>query len=197
MEPTVNSCRATQPICLNVNGDECTVPAAPDTALLHVLRNDLALNGPKYGCGLGECGACTVLIDGVAARSCVIPVRAAQGRAVVTLEGLGTRQQPGTTQQAFIDCQAAQCGYCLNGMIMTVEALLRRNPDPTQDALRSELHHNLCRCGTHVEILQAALRAVQLRTKSVGVVGVAGVVGVVGVADVAGGVDLADGGPAR
>lgn len=194
MEPTVNSCRATQPICLNVNGDECTVPAAPDTALLHVLRNDLALNGPKYGCGLGECGACTVLIDGVAARSCVIPVRAAQGRAVVTLEGLGTRQQPGTTQQAFIDCQAAQCGYCLNGMIMTVEALLRRNPEPTQDALRSELHHNLCRCGTHVEIMQAALRAVQLRTKSVGVVDVAGVVGV---ADVAGGVDLADGGPAR
>nr|WP_314355453.1 2Fe-2S iron-sulfur cluster-binding protein [uncultured Achromobacter sp.] len=194
MGPTVNSCRTTQPIRLNVNGDECTVPAAPDTALLHVLRNDLALNGPKYGCGLGECGACTVLIDGVAARSCVIPVRAAQGRAVVTLEGLGTRQQPGTTQQAFIDCQAAQCGYCLNGMIMTVEALLRRNPEPTQDALRSELHHNLCRCGTHVEIMQAALRAVQLRTKSVGVVGVAGAAGV---ADVAGGVDLADGGPAR
>ncbi|WP_240434000.1 (2Fe-2S)-binding protein [Achromobacter sp. B7] len=194
MGPTVNSCRATQPIRLNVNGVECTVPAAPDTALLHVLRNDLALNGPKYGCGLGECGACTVLIDGVAARSCVIPVRAAQGRAVVTLEGLGTRQQPGTTQQAFIDCQAAQCGYCLNGMIMTVEALLRRNPDPTQDALRSELHHNLCRCGTHVEIMQAALRAVQLRAKSVGVVGV---VGVAAVADVAGGVDLADGGSTR
>ena len=194
MGPTVNSCRATQPIRLNVNGVECTVPAAPDTALLHVLRNDLALNGPKYGCGLGECGACTVLIDGVAARSCVIPVRAAQGRAVVTLEGLGTRQQPGTTQQAFIDCQAAQCGYCLNGMIMTVEALLRRNPEPTQDALRSELHHNLCRCGTHVEIMQAALRAVQLRAKSVGVVGV---VGVAGVAGVAGGVDLADGGSTR
>lgn len=194
MGPTVNSCRATQPIRLNVNGVECTVPAAPDTALLHVLRNDLALNGPKYGCGLGECGACTVLIDGVAARSCVIPVRAAQGRAVVTLEGLGTRQQPGTTQQAFIDCQAAQCGYCLNGMIMTVEALLRRNPDPTQDALRSELHHNLCRCGTHVEIMQAALRAVQLRAKSAGVVGVAGVAAV---ADVAGGVDLADGGSTR
>ncbi len=194
MGPTVNSCRATQPIRLNVNGVECTVPAAPDTALLHVLRNDLALNGPKYGCGLGECGACTVLIDGVAARSCVIPVRAAQGRAVVTLEGLGTRQQPGTTQQAFIDCQAAQCGYCLNGMIMTVEALLRRNLEPTQDALRSELHHNLCRCGTHVEIMQAALRAVQLRAKSVGVVGV---VGVAGVAGVAGGVDLADGGSTR
>ncbi|MGV2861477.1 (2Fe-2S)-binding protein [Achromobacter sp. AGC39] len=191
MGSTVNSCRVTQPIRLNVNGGECAVPAAPDTALLHVLRNDLALNGPKYGCGLGECGACTVLIDGVAARSCVIPVRAAQGRAVVTLEGLGTRQQPGTTQQAFIDCQAAQCGYCLNGMIMTVEALLRRNPNPTEDALRRELHHNLCRCGTHVEIMQAALRAVELRAKS------AGVAGVVAVAAVAGGVDLADGGPTR
>jgi nicotinate dehydrogenase subunit A len=117
----------------------------------------------KYGCGLGECGACTVLIDGVAARSCVIPVRAAEGRAVTTLEGLGTRQHPGPTQQAFIDCQAAQCGYCLNGMIMTVEALLRRDPCPTEQALRSELQHNLCRCGTHVEIMQAALRAVQLR----------------------------------
>jgi len=163
MGSTVNSSSTPPPIRLSVNGRECEVPAASDTALLHVLRNDLALNGPKYGCGLGECGACTVLIDGVAARSCVIPVRAAQGRAVVTLEGLGTREQPGTTQQAFIDCQAAQCGYCLNGMIMTVEALLRRNPNPSEDALRSELHHNLCRCGTHVEIMQAALRAVQLR----------------------------------
>jgi len=197
MGSTVNSSSTPPPIRLSVNGSECEVPAASDTALLHVLRNDLALNGPKYGCGLGECGACTVLIDGVAARSCVIPVRAAQGRAVVTLEGLGTRGQPGTTQQAFIDCQAAQCGYCLNGMIMTVEALLRRNPNPSEDALRSELHHNLCRCGTHVEIMQAALRAVRLRAEGgdvpgsqaavgggvVGVSGVPGVVGVVGVAD--------------
>ena len=150
-------------IRLTVNGGAHDVPATSDTALLHVLRNDLELNGPKYGCGLGECGACTVLIDGVAARSCVIPVRAAEGRAVTTLEGLGTRLHPGPTQQAFIDCQAAQCGYCLNGMIMTVEALLRRDPCPTEQALRSELQHNLCRCGTHVEIMQAALRAVQLR----------------------------------
>ncbi len=150
---------------LQVNGRACDVPAAPDAALLHVLRNDLELNGPKYGCGLGECGACTVLIDGVAARSCVIPVRAAVGREVTTLEGLGSRQCPGPTQQAFIDCQAAQCGYCLNGMIMTVEALLRRNPQPTEQELRNELHHNLCRCGTHVEIMQAALRAVQLRAQ--------------------------------
>ncbi len=164
MGTSANSAHAVPPpIRLRVNGHACEVPAAPGTALLHVLRNDLELNGPKYGCGLGECGACTVLIDGVAARSCVIPVRAAQGRRVTTLEGLGTRQRPGPTQQAFIECQAAQCGYCLNGMIMTVEALLRRNPSPTEQELRSELHHNLCRCGTHVEIMQAALRAVALK----------------------------------
>ncbi|MBU4612037.1 (2Fe-2S)-binding protein [Achromobacter sp. GG226] len=154
------------PLRLRVNGDEHVVAVPPQTALLHVLRNDLMLNGPKYGCGLGECGACTVLIDGVAARSCVIPVRAVQQREVTTLEGLGTRTCPGPTQQAFIECQAAQCGYCLNGMIMTVEALLRRNPQPTDAALRSELHHNLCRCGTHVEILQAAHRAVTLHAKT-------------------------------
>ncbi|QQB38257.1 (2Fe-2S)-binding protein [Achromobacter deleyi] len=148
---------------MTVNGSIVRVAAPPATSLLLVLRNDLALNGPKYGCGLGECGACTVLIDGVAARSCVIPVKAAQGREVTTLEGLGSRERPGPTQRAFIECQAAQCGYCLNGMIMTVEALLRRDPAPSEQALRSELHHNLCRCGTHVEIMQAALRAVQLR----------------------------------
>lgn len=163
METSVHSSSTASPIHLQVNGHARAVPAAPGTALLHVLRNDLELNGPKYGCGLGECGACTVLIDGVAARSCVIPVRAAIGREVTTLEGLGTREQPGSTQQAFIDCQAAQCGYCLNGMIMTVEALLRRNPNPSEQELRNELQHNLCRCGTHVEIMQAALRAVQLR----------------------------------
>ena len=161
----VHSSSPSHLVLLQVNARACEVPAAPETALLHVLRNDLELNGPKYGCGLGECGACTVLIDGVAARSCVIPVKAAVGREVTTLEGLGSRQCPGPTQQAFIDCQAAQCGYCLNGMIMTVEALLRRNPNPTEQELRNELHHNLCRCGTHVEIMQAALRAVQLRAE--------------------------------
>ena len=165
MGPPVHPRSTPHPIRRQVNARACEVPAAPGTALLHVLRNDLELNGPKYGCGLGECGACTVLIDGVAARSCVIPVRAAVGREVTTLEGLGSRQCPGPTQQAFIDCQAAQCGYCLNGMIMTVEALLRRNPNPTEQELRNELHHNLCRCGTHVEIMQAALRAVQLRAQ--------------------------------
>lgn len=163
MGHTAATAPVADPIDLKVNGAAARVAVAPATPLLLVLRNDLALNGPKYGCGLGECGACTVLIDGVAARSCVIPVRAAQGRDVTTLEGLGTRERPGPTQRAFIECQAAQCGYCLNGMIMTVEALLRRDPAPSEQAVRSELHHNLCRCGTHVEIMQAALRAVQLR----------------------------------
>lgn len=151
---------------LSVNGQERSVQADPATPLLLVLRNDLALNGPKYGCGLGECGACTVLIDGVAARSCVIPVRGVQGREVTTLEGLGDCDCPGPTQQAFIACQAAQCGYCLNGMIMTVEALLRRQPNPSEAMLRQELRHNLCRCGTHIEILQAARQAVILRAKA-------------------------------
>ncbi|CUJ08601.1 Isoquinoline 1-oxidoreductase subunit alpha [Achromobacter xylosoxidans] len=166
MEHTAATAPVADPIDLKVNGATARVAVAPATPLLLVLRNDLALNGPKYGCGLGECGACTVLIDGVAARSCVIPVRAAQGREVTTLEGLGTRERPGPTQRAFIECQAAQCGYCLNGMIMTVEALLRRDPAPSEQAVRSELHHNLCRCGTHVEIMQAALCAVQLRAEA-------------------------------
>lgn len=151
---------------LDVNGQVREVEAAPATPLLYVLRNDCELNGPKYGCGLGECGACTVLIDGVAARSCVIPAGGAAGRQVTTLEGLGSLEAPGPTQQAFIDCQAAQCGYCLNGMIMAIEALLRRNPSPSDGAIRQELRHNLCRCGTHVEILQAARRAAELRVQA-------------------------------
>lgn len=162
----MNASRPEQPagtLTLSVNGVPRTTPATPDTPLLLVLRNDFELNGPKYGCGLGECGACTVLVDGVAARSCVIPIRGVVGRQVTTLEGLGTPEQPGPTQQAFIDCQAAQCGYCLNGMIVTVEALLRRVPCPTEAQIRNELQHNLCRCGTHVEILQAARRAIELR----------------------------------
>ncbi len=153
---------------LSVNGQRHVVQADPATPLLFVLRNDLALNGPKYGCGLGECGACTVLVDGVAARSCVIPLRGVAGREVTTLEGLGGPACPGPTQQAFIDCQAAQCGYCLNGMIMTVEALLRRRPDPDEAQIRQELRHNLCRCGTHIEILQAARRASGLHAARAG-----------------------------
>lgn len=144
---------------LNVNGAGVVVHADPETPLLYVLRNDLQLNGPKFGCGLGQCGACTVLVDGVAARSCVIPVKRVGARQVTTLEGLCRNGQPGKTQQAFIDAQAAQCGYCLNGMIMTAEALLRRDPHPSEQTIRDELHYNLCRCGTHIEILAAVTRA--------------------------------------
>jgi nicotinate dehydrogenase subunit A len=124
-----------------------------------VLRNDLRLNGPKFGCGLGECGACTIIMDGRAVRSCVIPVSGAVGRDIVTLEGLGSRASPHPVQQAFIAEQAAQCGYCLNGMIMTTKALLDRTPHPTEAEIREALRYNLCRCGTHVEILRAVLRA--------------------------------------
>ena len=145
---------------LNVNGKTSDVDAAPDTALLYVLRNDLALNGPKYGCGLGECGACAVLIDGVAARSCVIPIEGCEGRDIVTLEGLGTREHPDTVQRAFIHEQAAQCGYCLNGMIIATKALLLRSADPSDDEVMEALRHQLCRCGAHVEIMRAAMRAV-------------------------------------
>jgi len=149
-------------IRLAVNGRIHDVEAAPDTALLYVLRNDLELNGPKYGCGLGECGSCTVLIDGVAARSCVIPVQGCAGRDIVTLEGLASRGHPDPVQDAFIKEQAAQCGYCLNGMIMTIKALLMRNPHPTEGEILQALRYNLCRCGAHVEIARAAMRAAGL-----------------------------------
>ncbi|ARP94946.1 (2Fe-2S)-binding protein [Bordetella genomosp. 13] len=147
---------------LRVNQATHTVETAPDTPLLYVLRNDLALNGPKFGCGLGECGACTVLVDGMAARSCVLPVRGAEHHDITTLEGLGTRDAPGPVQQAFIEHQAAQCGYCMNGMIMSAQALLLRNPHPTEAEIRQALQYNLCRCGTHMEIL-AAVRAAAAR----------------------------------
>ena len=146
-------------IRLAVNGRVHDVVAAPDTALLYVLRNDLELNGPKYGCGLGECGTCTVLIDGTAARSCVIPIEGCVAREIVTLEGLGTRASPDPVQDAFIKEQAAQCGYCLNGMIMTTKALLIQNPHPTEAEVLEALRYNLCRCGAHVEIIRAAMRA--------------------------------------
>lgn len=146
-------------IRLNVNGRTHAVAAAPDTPLLYILRNDLALNGPKYGCGLGECGACTVLIDDVAARACVVPLSACVERRITTLEGLGTRERPDPLQAAFVHHQAAQCGYCLNGMIMTAKALLLRNPHPTEHDVKQALRYNLCRCGTHVEILAAVMAA--------------------------------------
>ena len=147
---------------LHVNGRIREVEAPPDAPLLAVLRNDLGLNGPKYGCGLGECGACTVLVDGVAARSCAIPAGGVAGREITTLEGLGSLEAPHPVQQAFIDAQAAQCGYCLNGMILATVALLARHPRPTDAQARDALSHNLCRCGTHVEILRAVQRAAEL-----------------------------------
>jgi nicotinate dehydrogenase subunit A len=148
-----------RPINLRVNGATHRLAVSPEAPLLLILRNDLALNGPKYGCGLGECGACTVLIDGVAARSCCIPVGIVGGRDVTTLEGLGTADNLHPVQAAFIAEQGAQCGYCLNGMIMTVAALLRRDPHPTEAVIAQALRYNLCRCGTHVEIMRAAVRA--------------------------------------
>jgi nicotinate dehydrogenase subunit A len=147
---------------LQVNARRHELPLSEDASLLHVLRNDLALNGPKYGCGLGQCGACTVLIDGVAARSCVVPARGVSGREITTLEGLGSRGHLHPVQQAFIEEQAAQCGYCLNGMILMTVSLLLHTPDPTDDQIRQALSGNFCRCGTHIEILRAVKRAAVL-----------------------------------
>ena len=148
-------------ITLSVNGQEHPLTLTRAAKLLQILRNDLHLNGPRYGCGLGQCGACTVLIDGRAARACVIPAVELDGRTITTLEGLAARGQPHPVQQAFIDAQAAQCGYCLNGMIMTTVALLRSNPNPSERDIREALAGNLCRCGTHLEILEAVQRAVR------------------------------------
>ena len=133
--------------------------AAPDTPLLHVLRNELHLHGPRFGCGLSQCGACTVHVDGRAVRSCGMPVSAVASAAVTTLEGLGTPAQPHPLQQAFIDAQAVQCGFCINGMIMTAAALLASNPKPDEGELRGALAGNLCRCGTHLRILRAIRQA--------------------------------------
>ena len=159
--------RMTAQVHLTVNGQAHTLAVPRDAPLLNILRNDLQLNGPKYGCGLGECGACSVLVDGIEARACVIPVGGVEGRHITTLEGLGALQEQAhaklhPVQQAFIDCQAAQCGYCLNGMILATVALLKRHPNPTDEQARNALAHNLCRCGAHLEILQAVQRAAEL-----------------------------------
>lgn len=151
-----------QTIVLHVNGERRTLAVDPATPLLAVLRNDLALNGPKYGCGLGECGACLVLVGDQALRACTIPVGAVGARAVTTLEGLGSAADPHPVQQAFVEAQAAQCGYCLNGMVIATVALLRRHPQPTDAQVRAALSHNLCRCGSHLEILAAVRRAAEL-----------------------------------
>jgi len=151
---------------LRVNGRVESVDVPADAPLLQILRNDLGLNGPKYGCGLGECGACLVLIDGVPARSCTIPLAGVGGREVTTLEGLARLHGGGSAlhpvQQAFIDRQAAQCGYCLNGMIVATVGLLAVTPEPTDAQVRDALSHNLCRCGTHIDILAAVQHAAEL-----------------------------------
>jgi nicotinate dehydrogenase subunit A len=146
-------------ISLKVNGASRSVPAEPDTPLLYVLRNDLELNGAKFGCGLAQCGACTVLIDGSPVRSCITTIGSIGEGEVTTIEGLGTIDKPHPLQRAFMEEQAAQCGYCINGMIMTAKELLDRTPHPTEDAVRSALAGNLCRCGTHGRIIRAVLRA--------------------------------------
>ncbi len=146
-------------LTLKVNGNTRQVAAAPDTPLLYVLRNDLALNGAKFGCGLAQCGACTVLIDGKAALSCVTPAGDVGDGEVVTLEGLGTPDRLHPLQQAFIDEQAAQCGYCSAGMIMAAKDLIDRNPRPSEQDVREALAANLCRCGAHARIIRAVRRA--------------------------------------
>ena len=146
-------------LMLNVNGRRQAVDAAPDTPLLYVLRNDLGLDGPKFGCGMAQCGACTVHIDGAAVRSCITPASAAAGKEVTTIEGLGSVQKPHPLQAAFIAEQAGQCGYCLNGMVMSAAALLRQNPKPDNGEIRAALNGNLCRCGSHMRIMRAVKRA--------------------------------------
>jgi nicotinate dehydrogenase subunit A len=146
---------------LEVNGRRVTVDAEPDTPLLYVLRDDLKLNAAKFGCGLGQCGACTVLVDGEPVFSCLMPVAMLEGKKVTTLEGLGTVENPGPLQRAFIQEQAAQCGYCIPGMMMRAAALLKKTPKPSDAQIREALQPNLCRCGTHIRIVRAVRRASQ------------------------------------
>ena len=147
---------------LTVNGREHDISADPDTPLLYVLRDELALNGAKFGCGLGQCGACTVMVDGKAVFSCVTPILLLEGKQVTIVEGLGTLDNPGPMQRAFMEEQAAQCGYCIPGMMMRAQALLQNNPLVSDADIRAALQPNLCRCGTHMRILRAVKRASRL-----------------------------------
>jgi nicotinate dehydrogenase subunit A len=144
---------------LVVNGKAVTVEAEPDTPLLYVLRDDLKLNAAKFGCGLGQCGACTVLVEDEAVLSCVMPIALLAGKKVTTLEGLGTLENPGPLQRAFIEEQAAQCGFCIPGCMMRAAALLKKTPHPTEAEIREALVGNLCRCGTHMRIVRAVKKA--------------------------------------
>ena len=149
-------------ITLTVNGRNHNVEADPATPLLYVLRDDLKMNGAKFGCGLGQCGACTVMVGGAAVFSCLVPISVLPGRPIKTVEGLGTVDAPGALQRAFMEEQAAQCGYCIAGMMMRAQALLEKNPAPTELEIRRHLTPNLCRCGTHMRIIRAVQRAAQL-----------------------------------
>lgn len=146
-------------ISLKINGQSHAVDVEPDCPLLYVLRDNLALNNPRFGCGLGQCGACTVLVDNRAVRSCMLPVSAVAGKEIVTLEGLGDQSDPHPVQKAFIAEQAFQCGYCLNGWVLTAKALLDKNPHPSDDELRTAFESLVCRCGSHVRIFAAVRRA--------------------------------------
>jgi len=154
-------------VTFNVNGADHKLDVDPSTPLLYVLRDDLGLNGAKYGCGLGQCGACTVQLDGKAVFSCLTPIAALEGRRIRTVEGLGTIQNPSVLQQAFEIEQAAQCGYCIAGMIMRAQSLLDRNPEPTDETIRAHMQTNLCRCGTHMRILRAVRRASEMMSSNV------------------------------
>jgi len=147
------------PIKFNVNGKPVSVSAEADTPLLYILRNDLQLKGTRFGCGAGSCGACNVLLDGHNVQSCDTPLWAVAGKSVTTIEGLGTIEHPHPLQQAFIDEQAAQCGYCVDGIIISAAALIAHNPNPSEDDIRKALERNLCRCGTHNRIIRAIERA--------------------------------------
>jgi nicotinate dehydrogenase subunit A len=149
-------------IKVTINGREHQLDAEPDTPLLYVLRDDLGLNGAKFGCGLGQCGACTVMVDGEAVFSCLTPLLLVEDKEVTTVEGLGTQQSPGPMQRAFIEEQAAQCGYCIPGMMMRAQALLRKKPNPNDAEIRDAMQPNLCRCGTHMRIVRAIKRAAAL-----------------------------------
>lgn len=151
-----------QQITVNVNGADHAITAEPDSMLLYALRDNMGLRGPKFGCGLAECGACTVLMDGSAIRSCITPLSAVGTAKITTLEGLGTPEHPHPLQQAFIDEQAAQCGYCINGMIMAAKSFLDQNPRPSRDDIKQALNGNLCRCGTHMRIVRAVERAAKI-----------------------------------
>jgi nicotinate dehydrogenase subunit A len=150
-------------ITLNVNGKSRTVDTDPTTPLLYVLRDDLELNGPRFGCGLSQCGACTVIVNGAAVRSCSVAVSSVQGKSITTLEGLGSVEHPHYLQKAFIEEQAAQCGFCMNGIIMNAKLLLDKTPNPTESEIRQELAGILCRCGSHARVIRAIQRAARER----------------------------------